>query len=244
MWTPEICGLAISSKPWRRTIFSRRRNSASVINPGDFASAFSNRRISSSSFWKARSTRPDAVRNMDNLLTASGRVFLAFQKRRADATIWKSRWRSRPGSMSEAEFLRRLKIVRLQGFVEMASPRVSTSSISVSLCSTPAAMRSQRSTLHLSGARRLAKHRSMMRTALAAPGSSRNLSSRGCAHRHRFLLREFLCRSLRVLTAGWRGAHLSGSHCDQILSKSAKSKSPIFRSESSFAKRGRVLQQR
>ena len=86
--------------------------------------------------------KPGARR--DIFLTASGRVLLAFQNedelmRRLEKALAKS-----PGLMTEAEFLRRLKIVRLQGFEEMASPQISDFHISVSLCSTPAAMRSQR----------------------------------------------------------------------------------------------------
>ena len=61
----------------------------------------------------------------DIFLTASGRVLLAFQNddermRRLAKALAKS-----PSLMTEAEFLQRLKIVRLQGFEEMASLQIS-----------------------------------------------------------------------------------------------------------------------
>jgi DNA-binding IclR family transcriptional regulator len=61
----------------------------------------------------------------DVFLTASGRVLLAFQgeeeRRRRLATAFAKS----PGLMSEADYLRRLEIVRFQGFEEMPSLQIS-----------------------------------------------------------------------------------------------------------------------
>ena len=75
---------------------------------------------------------------------ASGRVLLAFQNddermRRLAKALAKS-----PSLMTEAEFLQRLKIVRLQGFEEMASLQISGVHNLSFPVSTPAAMRSPR----------------------------------------------------------------------------------------------------
>ena len=61
----------------------------------------------------------------DVFLTASGRVLLAFQDEDERDSMLAAARAKTPGAMDEAEYLRRLQIIRLQGFEEMPSLQIS-----------------------------------------------------------------------------------------------------------------------
>jgi DNA-binding IclR family transcriptional regulator len=60
----------------------------------------------------------------DVFLTASGRVLLAFQTPEERQTMLASARAKTPGLMPESEFMRRVEVIRLQGFEEMPSLQI------------------------------------------------------------------------------------------------------------------------
>jgi DNA-binding IclR family transcriptional regulator len=112
--------MALALPIMRAAAFASRQSiHLSVFDDGDALVLAQCDTLEDSGYFVKPGTRRDVF------LTASGRVLLAFQnederRRRLTASYAKS-----PGLMNEADYLRRLEIVRFQGFEEMPSLQIS-----------------------------------------------------------------------------------------------------------------------
>ncbi|MBL8581627.1 MAG: IclR family transcriptional regulator [Rhizobiaceae bacterium] len=112
--------MALALPIMRAAAFASRQSiHLSVFDDGDALVLAQCDTLEDSGYFVKPGTRRDVF------LTASGRVLLAFQnederRRRLATSLAKS-----PGLISEADYLRRLEIVRFQGFEEMPSLQIS-----------------------------------------------------------------------------------------------------------------------